>query len=159
MAEHRGEISIYPSDVGVQFEWSIKNVFSLSEKDGKAYQSPDFHYNGQTWILRFYPNGWSGRDSYRHIDVGLVRESFGPPARLAYSLSIKTVKGNKDNEEHREKIFSDDIDLDDDILRRFLLRSELLRRRSELLPDGILTFICTMKNRTSPGSASKSLDA
>lgn len=152
MSVVRGEISINTNDAGVDVEWRIDNFFSLTETDGEWYSSPYFPFDGETWNLWIYPNGWSGSESQGHIDLDIVTLLSGPPIRLEFSLSLKTVKGEKDHAEHSTKLFEG---LDTHTIRKFLSRSELLRRWSELVPSGVLTVVCTMKKSTSAESASK----
>lgn len=154
--EHIGEISKYPScGVDAIVEWRIDNFFYLSKKDGAYYYSPDISFGDQEWWLEIYPNGWSERDTSGHIDLCLWRRFLGPTIRQEFSLSFKTAKGEKYLEKQSTKVFEDGNRCHK--FNRFIPRSELVSRRSELVPRGVLTLVCTMKNTTSAGSASKSL--
>lgn len=148
-----GEISICQSGEDVIAEWRIANFFSLSERDSAWYCSPAFSFGGETWYLEMLPNGWSNCDSSGHVDLHLWNDSSDQLIRQEFSLSLKAVKGEKYNEEHCTKDF-DDYDYSHE-LNLFVPRSELSRRQSELVPDGVLTVVCTMKNTTSAGSDSK----
>lgn len=101
-----------------------------------------------------FPNGWSESGSSGHVDLDLWINFCSSSIRQAFSLSLKTVKGEKENEKYSTKLFDG---WDHQEFRRFIPRSELSRRRYELLPDGVLTVVCTMETTTSTGSASKSL--
>lgn len=158
-----GEISISPSGVDIDVLWRIDNFFHLSKNDGAVYLSPDFSYGGGKWYLEIYPNGRSRNDTYGHVDVRLWKKfpgffryhfSDSPPISQAFSLSLKTVKGEKVHEKHCTNDFCGMDGYHD--CNRFIPRLELSRRRAELVPDGVLTVLCTMRNRTSAGSASKS---
>lgn len=148
-----GEISISPS--GLDVMWRITNFFSLSEEDGADHYSPFFPFRGEEWSLVIYPNGWSKRDSYGYVDLRLLRLFSDHPVRQAFSLSLKNVQGEKYNEEHFTKDFEGLLSSHG--FNRFISRSELSRRQSELVPGGVLTVACSMKNIMSAGIDSKSL--
>lgn len=158
-----GEISTLPSGMDTIVEWRISHFFSLDDKVGASYGSPHFPFGGETWYLRIRPNGSSTRVSSGHVDLELWREPFtsfwrdftGPHFRQAFSLSLKTVKGEKACEKHYIENFKGGYSHHE--FNHFIQRSQLSKRRSELVPNGALTVVCTMKNMTSAGSDSESL--
>lgn len=141
---------------GVDVEWRIEDFFSFTDTLN-GYFSPDFSLGGQEWGIRIYPNGgWSGGKPTGYTDLIFIRRFTGRAIMQHISLSIKTVTGEKDHE-HFEKLFEGwgTRGLGQKFLR-FVSRSELLSRRSELVPNGVLTIVCSMKQTESAGSASKS---
>lgn len=150
-----GKISSSPDGEDVIVEWTIPNFFSLSKKDGAYYWSPKFSFGGEEWYLRISPNGQSKRDSHNHVDLHLYKYSSGTSIRQTCSLSLKTLKGEKQYEKHGTKVFDGFGERYE--FNRFISRSEISNRMSELVPGGDLTVVCKMKKTTSAGSASKSL--
>lgn len=148
-----GKLNAIPKKLSLDIEWEIKNFFSLSEKDGTRYWSPEFSFDGQTWSLRIHPNGASWNYSFGHIDLWLCRKSPGIPNRQEFSFAFKTLHGKKVLERHRTGTFKG---LDSHGFPRFISRFEVSRRKSELLPSGVLTVVCSIKYSGSVGSSSKS---
>lgn len=148
-----GTISTDDRGVDLVVDWTIPHFFAL-ESEGAGYRSPPFSFADEEWWLRIFPNGWSGRDSSGYLDLFLVKVSPGPSIRQFFSISLKTVKGNKYNEQHGTRNFDDDNSCHPFI--RFIPRTELTTRRPELVPVDVLTVVCTMKGLTSAGSDSKS---
>ena len=121
------------------FEWEIHQFLSLPKDEGRSYCSPSMLYNGESWCLQIYPNGCYR--TFDYVNLCLVRLSTGPPVSIELSLSIKTVDGKKDLERHCTAVFDDFHYVH--ASSRFISRSELGRRETELVPSGILTLICT----------------
>lgn len=155
MSDEIGEISTSSNGAGLDIEWKIGGFFYLSTTGDAYYCSPVFSFDGQAWYLGIYPNGDSSRDSTGHINVYLIKYLTIASTRQAFSLSLKTAKGEKYREKHSTKVFERAGDFHE--FHRFLPRSELTRRSSELVPQGVLTVVCTMKSIV--GIASKSLYA
>lgn len=149
-----GEIST--SQNGEEVEWRIFDFFGLSENHRLGYSSPDFHVGGDRWNLVIFQNGQSEHDTYGHVDLELCKKSAASYVIQKFSLSLKTVKGEKENEKECSEMF---YSWDYHSILRFISRSELSRRRFELVPDGVLTVICTMKNWAYAESSSKSFYA
>lgn len=148
-----GIISVSQRGVEWKIEWKIYNFFNLSKKEDACYYSPDFNFRGKTWYLRTWQNGSSLRESSGYVDLYLCKRSSNRSITQAFSLSLKTAKGEKYNEEHVTKVFGRYGEYE---INRFIEREELSRRQSELVPDGVLTVVATMMNTTSAGSVSKS---
>lgn len=145
------------ADVDGDVEWSIPNFFSLPQKNGESYWSPNFSLGGQEWFMRIFPNGgWSGNENSEHIDLIVVRNFSGRPSMQNISLSLKTVTGEKDNE-HFAKLFQGWTERGfGHIFLQFISRSELTTRQSELMPHGALTVVCTMSQAAPARNTSKS---
>lgn len=141
----------------VVFEWMINDFFTLSEIDGAEYWSPYFYFGNVKWYLRIYPNGWRGRDSLGHVDLHLCKDYFSRSIKQSFSLSIKTACGEKYKKQYSMKDFRNGYDCYQFI--RFIPRWELTNRKPELVPEGVLTVVCTMKISTSAGTDSKSVYA
>lgn len=148
-----GKLSSSPNRYrGTDVEWKIDYFFSLSETDDAFYCSPEFSFGGETWYLWMQPNGRSFAHTTGHVSLGVRRKSKnGPPASLQLYLSLKTVKGGTDKEKYYTKDFQE--------YDYFISRSELSTRRSELVPRGVLTFVCNIKGIASARRTSKSLYA
>lgn len=151
MTKPLGMISTYASGVDMIVEWKIPGFWYLPMKNGAEFSSPDFSFGGHTWYLVIMPNGIRNASAY--IDMRLWKHSSDHSIKQAFSLSLKTVKGEKEYEGsgvfERERLYHEFLSSID--------RYSLSNRQSELTPKGVLTVICTMKNTTSVGSASKSL--
>lgn len=150
--EEIGEISKTANGADNIIEWRIPYFFYLPKNDGAGYPSPNFTFSGEEWFLMIYPNGSSAFNSSEHVNLVLWKDSSSRCIRQEFSLSIKTLEGVKEFEEHHTEEF-EGVDY---ACNQFILRSELLRRQAKLVPEGVLTIVCTMRN-TSLGSASKSL--
>lgn len=155
MSENIGEISLSSSGVDVIIEWRIPGFFSLLTDDGEYYTSPDFSLNGHTWYLGIYPNGRSGLGTSGYVDLHIYKYSSLHPIKQAFSLSLKSAKEEKKYEEHGTEDYTEWFKYHE--FYRFIKRSELTQRRSELMPDGVLTIVCTLKNATYAGSNTKSV--
>lgn len=140
-----------------EFEWTISNFFSLSEDDDIIYKSPSFAFDGATWYLKIYPNGDKTDDSVGYVDLELRRKSSDPPYSLEFSLSLKTLEGKKDTEWQDTCIFETENGNQSCGVARFMPRSEILERKSELLPSGALTVVCTLRSPKFTEDASKYL--
>lgn len=136
-----GIISTYEHGVDLVVEWAIGDFFHLKDWDGTSFLSPEFSFGGKRWCLGIYPNGWSGYHSSGHVDLWLNHCSmFG--IRQTISLSLKTAEGDLYNEEHYTRDF-DYIGIN--TFYRFIPRAELIAKKSELVPNGVLTVVCIME--------------
>lgn len=150
-----GIISVTPCGEDAIVEWSIEYFLTLLEQDYTSGCSEDFSFGGEKWYFTYYLNGRNECDSSGHVDLHLVKYSSDRCCyKQKFSLSLKTVNGEKYNETRGRKIFRR---FDNFQFLRFIPTSELSSRQSELLPDGVLTFVCVMKNTTPAKSDSKSL--
>lgn len=140
-----------------EFEWTISNFFSLLEDYDIIYKSPSFSFDGATWYLKIYPNGDINDDSFGYVDLELRRKSSGPPYRLEFSLSLKTLEGNKEEEWQKTCIFEAANGNQSHGVACFIARSKILERKSELLPSGALTVVCTLRSPKFTEDASKYL--
>lgn len=146
-----GEVSL--TDIAV--EWKIKELFSLSPEVGKSFDSPRFSFAGTSWFLRIYPNGTAGRTE-GFLNLFLRNAISGPPICLDFDLGLKNNDG-KINPEiiHNTYTFGK---TDGYGKYEFIHRSQLLEKKSELMPSGILTLVCRIRYPTPPENSSKSFD-
>ena len=138
--EATGELCETEADVN--FEWKIKDFHSLSTETGTHYDSPLFYCSGIAWEIWIYPNsdeieadGWIG--------LYLVRSSTGYPETLDFSMCFKSNNGKKDPSLSSTSTFDRKFRGWGSV--KFISRSKLLERKSDLMPSGILTVICTIK--------------
>lgn len=151
-----GIISVTPCGEDVIVEWSIESFLTLLKKDYTSGCSEDFSFGGEKWYFTYYLNGRNKCDSSGHVDVHLVKYSSDRCCyKQEFSLSLKTLNGEKYNETHGRKIFRG---FDNYKFLRFIPTSELSSTQTELQPDGVLSFVCVMKNTTPAKSDSKSLN-
>lgn len=143
-----GEIFISANDVDVVIEWRIPSSPPSGHCSG--FSSPDFSFGGHTWYLHI-PYGWS--QTYGFCDLLLWKDSSSSSVRQAFSLSLKTMTGEIENERHCSKLFGESYPENYHESLQFFQGSVFCRMR----PDDVLTVVCTMKNTTSAGSASKSV--
>lgn len=127
-------------------EWSIADFCTRRTDDGAFYWSPLFYFGREQWQLRIFPNGRSARDSSGHVGLDLVKCSPIPSDGQSFSLSLKIAEGKRHNEVHLTRDFDNKNWLHE--IHRFMPRSELLRRKSEILPDGVLTVLCTLRSKS-----------
>lgn len=146
---------MYPCGADVIVEWRIPNFSSLFDKGGVLYYTPKFYFGGGTWHLGIEPNGFGYTHGSGHMDVRLQNYTACSSIRQSFSLSLKTVNGEKEREEQCTKLFVGFLSFHK--IHWFIPRLELSRRQSELMPDGVLTVVCAMNNMISSGNASKSL--
>lgn len=156
--EEIGTISISEIGVNLVVEWKIGKFSTLREHDAAFYHSPKFFFDGCEWFMWISPNGWKALGSSGYVDLSLHNGS-GPKyslkntlVRQSFSLSLKTAKGKKCKKRHYTKDYYSNRAHD---FIRFISRSELSRRMSDLVPDDVLTVVCTMKRSAFAGSYSK----
>lgn len=147
-----GIISTYEDGVNLVVQWAIGDFFHLEDWDGTCFLSPDFFFGGQKWRLGIYPNGWRGYHSSGYVDLWLRSYIFG--IRHSFTLALKTAEGDLYNTEHHTRDF-DYIGINK--FYRFIPRAELKEKKSELVPNGVLTVVCIMERWTSALSDGKSL--
>lgn len=132
-------------------EWRINEFCSLPAEVGKYYDSSVFPVVGASWLLSISPNGKTNiitkdrkiANSEEFIAFYLHRISSGPPIHLKFSLGFKTLEGNLNPEIH----FADNFEkIEGCGFYGFIKRSELLVKKSELLPSGVLTAVCKIKH-------------
>ena len=133
-------------------EWRIDNFLSLPHA-GDFYISPTFFFADSYWCLNVYPNGSAEYNSEGYISLFLYRKSAGPQMDLECHFSLKTVDPKEDGEKQFAHVF---------IKRKkgygvpfFLSRSELKKRKSELLSSDIFTILCHLRFPRSDKDASK----
>lgn len=150
-----GEVGATPIK-GCDFEWKIKDIFSFTEEDDEYYFfSPTFSFNDASWCIVIHPNAGSNGRTPGCIDLHLIRNDYhSSPIKLDFSLCLKTAYGLKYRDKHYIRVF-DQINYKSP-LHRMIARSELLARKTELAPAGILTVVCTMRKLESTKDASKS---
>lgn len=148
-----GELSETSGDIKV--EWEIKDFFSLSQETDKYYHSPKFYFSGTSWQIQISPKSEVHDASGDWIGLYLTRMANGLPVAVTFSLRFKNVdeKGNpcirsantfngKGNAWGHPK---------------FMSRSMLMERKSQIIPADVLTVICTLKNDESNNVTGKSL--
>lgn len=131
-------------------EWRINEFCSLPAEVSKCYDGPVFPFVGASWLLSIYPNGKTNiitkdrkiANSEGFIALYLHRRSSGPPIHLEFSLGFKTLQGKVNSEVHLADTFKKK---EGKGFYRFIKRSELLDKKSELLPSGVLTVACKIK--------------
>lgn len=140
------------SEISWKFDWQIENFFSITNE---IFWSPVFHVSDSSWYIRIcnkYPpkiNQTKRRRKDQHypnyLSIYLHREDNGTPVDASFRIGIKKV--NKAIEQvSARKVFGDSWGWPD-----LIDRSELLRRRTELVPSGILTITCfVMVKSTEP---------
>lgn len=154
MGEVIGEVGAMPLK-GCDFEWKIKDIFSYSEEDYEYYFfSPSFSFNGQSWSFVIHPNAGSYGNTPGYIDLCLIGSEYHHHIKLDFSLCLKTAYGTKYRVNHYINLF-DQINYRSAVYR-MIARSELLARKTELAPAGILTVVYTMRYLRSTKDASKS---
>lgn len=132
------------------FEWEIPDFFSYSKQDSR-YESPEFSVSDSRWRLLIYPNGSIITHSNEYVSFYLDRRDNGIPLVVDHAVGIKTVNRVIDCEKKRSYKFSQN----GAGWHKFIARSELLRRKLELVPAGTLTISCFVKRISSDLETSK----
>lgn len=131
-------------------EWRIKEFFSLPAEVDRVYKGPVFSFAGAFWHLRIYPNGrkkdiakdGAAINSEGFIGLYLFRTSSGPPINLDFYLGLKTL----DEKINPVRNFTFNFEMIQGFGNfKFINRSTLLKRMSELVPSGVLTVVCKIK--------------
>lgn len=151
-----GAVSTSSNGVDVDFKWRMDTMF-FKEEDGVSYSSPKFFFGGHEWELWIFPHGYSGCCTSGHVDLSLMKSYNSPDIVLDFSLSLENVNREKDHKQTVSEMFSQSNFVYK--CYRFIPLLELLWRQSELVPKGVLTIVCTMKNVLLFEIASKSLYA
>ena len=136
-----GKLDVFPKGL-CEINWRVPNFFSLPTKDGLWYYSPGFSFAGESWNLMIYPNGRSDHASTGYIGVYIWRQSFGRGIHLEFSFGLKTLEGVKKEEQYRLAVFETTKSTG---IHKFVQRSKLLGKKSELVPDDHLTIFCTLR--------------
>lgn len=123
------------------FEWKISDFCSLSNCKNDWYTSPCFDFSNASWYFSFSPEGDEESSEgyialYLHCD-----DDIGSHITFILELGFK-------REDEVENVKSELVRFEGkyDIwcFSDFFLRTELLKRKSELLPEDTLTIVCSM---------------
>lgn len=125
------------------FEWQIDDFFSLPEEDGETCFSPNFSIAGESWCFFINPNGKSAINSVGYVGAYLQRNEDLPYISLVWSFGVKTSEGKKDKEMKFSHVFHEEsLGYG---FAKFLKRSELFEKKSELVPSDVLTLVCDIE--------------
>lgn len=125
-----------------QVEWRIPGFPTAEIRDSTLfhYESPTFSINDISCFLRLYPKSARNCEFMRmYISTNVLREYSSQ-----YNISLKKLDGSV------EQLLSGSLEKNEkdatvcdmgDIIKR----SELLQRKSELVPENALTIIITLK--------------
>lgn len=142
------------SEISWKFDWQIENFSSITDE---SYLSPVFHVSDSSWYIEIrkkYPPKINQTKRKRkdqsypnYVSIYLKREDNGTPEDASFRIGIKTVnKAIEFEKTGAHYVFGDGWGWDE-----FIETSELLRRRTELVPSGILTITCfVMVKSTQP---------
>lgn len=137
----------------LEFEWSIKYFFPLTEEVDSYFKSPKFYFAVSSWEIWIYPNGDTRKSSQGCIDLYLAKMSEGFPVTVDWSLKIKSLRSETDLVLNRSCDFvRKNVGKG---LSKIILRSELIDRKSEFTLSNDLTVICTLKNSKRHGVTGK----
>lgn len=137
----------------VIFEWKIKDFISLSNERNIFYYSSTFYFSDASWNLKIYPFGVVENQSDGCIGLYLMKRSYSRPISVNYTIGLKTVDGKKDPDYNFTYVF-DQRDSGYGT-PKLISRSVLSEKKSELIPSGILTVICTLKHAESKDTNGK----
>ena len=140
------EMNTILKDKECEVEWKVNSDIFFKKKETYVC-SPPFSFEGESWDLGMWPNG---QNSMGFFDLCLFRLRSGPPMKVEFCFSLKTVNGRKDLERHETGDFHWRHYID-----RFISNCELVRRRNEFENSGFLTFVCTLRRIDSTESESK----
>lgn len=128
-----------------RFEWEIPDFFSYTKQDS-LYESPEFSVSDSRWCLLIYPNGSTMSHSNEYLSFYLDRRDNGIPMVVDYALGIKAVNRAIECEKKKKSHNFSKYGVG---WHKFIERSELVRRKLELVPAGTLTVSCFVKKSSS----------
>lgn len=141
MAQIIGKLRGIKDDM--EIEWTISDFFGIPEEKDVKYSSPDFYFADATWYLQMYPFGSSKNDSTGSISCYLQRRNLIRPVNLECELGLMKKDGRMEEECKYVRTFDENVTSWG--CKRFITRSQLLTRKSDLDPSNVLTFVCRMK--------------
>lgn len=120
-------------------EWKIPNITRINEIEESYffYESPSFFMNDASCYLELYPNS-DETDFMRMFIYVDVKQKVSPE----YNVSLKKLDGTI---EHLVSGILIKIDKACFVMGDIIKRSQLLKRKSELAPDDVVTIICSFK--------------
>lgn len=143
-----GEVEKLPYDIK-HFEWKISDFFTFIEiTDYRPLKSPTFSIADTSWNLKLYLN-WN-YSTYPFIQLFLWNEK-RREYLVEYYLGLKKCDGRV--EQLLSGIFKEVAKRNEKV--DFIMRSELMQRKSELVPGDVLTITCTVKLMTEPTYSSE----
>ena len=138
-----------------RIEWKIVDFLSISEDQNYIrYASPTFCFANVQWHLRIWPKGILPCSS-EFVTLYLLRH-VKQELSMEYNLGLKRCDSNV--EQLVTGVLKQNSTCSDDIL--LIRKSDLMQRKSELLPCNIFTVTCTLKviNTNSHSSQPNLLD-
>ena len=127
---------------GMEIEWKIADFFSLPEAVDARYDSPDFYFAGTSWYLTLYPFGKTSNQSVGKVGCYLNKHHLFRSVNLDVQIGLKRKDGTFDEECSYTKTF--DENSKGYGCGNITSRSNLLSRRSDLVPSDALTVICRL---------------
>lgn len=143
------------SAVNWKFQWTINN-FLASTEENTMYRSPNFKAGDTVWFLKIAQGRGLGNNREEYVSLYLFGERIEKHMTIHFKLGIKTV--NHADVNVHESDWNPNGE-DDWGWTKFIKRSDLESRESELMPFGSLTVTCSikMKNNVPNFGESKSL--
>lgn len=133
-----------------QIEWKVVDIFAdVEDENFKCFVSPTFSFADATWRLLLAGKFLSNPESTSLI---LMRNEHRN-CSLEYTFGLKKLDGSVELLDRG--IMKDDQKRSE---HRFIKLSEVLRRKSELAPSGIVTITCSLKLEASQSNDPNMVD-
>lgn len=129
--------------ISEEFDWQIPRFISLPTKPDECEDSHIFSFAGESWYMCIYPMGITKFNKVGHVGLYLKKCRSLKSINLEYTFSLRTLEGEKFQEEHCMDNFTNAAKRHG--ICSYITRQQLFKNKSELLPDGTLTVVCTMK--------------
>lgn len=140
LGENNGIIS--KRDLETQFEWKIKDFFSVVEdKEDTTYSSPHFMFADLPWYLQLWKEGLINRKCMEVVictDEVIDTDFFS----VEYTVSLENRNGGVENS---IKGILNVYDCGEFANRLSFKLSDIYQRKSTLAPLGVVTITCTLK--------------
>lgn len=159
MASSRGTVgTVLGVHEKMKVEWIIPQFSELPAKVDEFYDSSVFAFSDALWRLRIYPGGQAGHHSEGYIGLYLVLLDKNFQQTVDYTFGF----GDAGETKHEEIVFNRTFSKDVKGFGqpKFLARSEVVKRKAELIPGDIFTAVATLsvaKGRLVKGNRSHML--
>lgn len=153
MAKEVGEVENISYGIK-HFKWTILDFFTIVEdKKCTRCDCPTFSFADTSWHLRLYPNWWNDHEFSQLVLYNDTERDY----LVEYNFGLRKCDGTM---EHLLSGILKGDQLSSDQFN-FVKKSELLWRKSELVPGDVLTVVCTVKlmTETTRSSEQTAIDA
>lgn len=140
-----GEVTRMPYEIQ-EIEWRIPDIFTVAEEVKSFIASSTFSVTDVLWHLRLWPRT---EQMYLYLACDAYQENSNRnlASDAHRECSVKYYLGLKRIDDRVKYLLSGTIQKNEARNSQgfFITNAQLLERKSELVPDNVLTIVCTMK--------------